>query len=87
MPSFCQVSRNFMVFIRYFSRSLAFLLCLERHRRPVLVGAGYHQDLIALLAMITGKDVRRQISPCYMPQVQLPFAYGQATPINIRSLI
>jgi hypothetical protein len=36
-----------------------FLLGFEGDWRAVLVGAGYHQDLITLQPMVSRKDIRR----------------------------
>jgi len=54
----------------------AFLLGTHRYGSAVAVAAGNHQNLIALQAVVTGKDISRQVASCHMAQVQRAVGIG-----------
>ncbi len=54
----------------YLLRGFPFLIGPDGDRGTMLVAAGNHEHLIALKAMIAGKDIRREIGSCYMSQMQ-----------------
>jgi len=80
VPGYAQllpaVEELLMIPGHYLLGGLVFLLGSEGDRGAVLVAAGYHQNMLALEAMIPCEDIGRQVGACDMSHVQRAVGIG-----------
>lgn len=68
-----------VVAVRKFLRGDALLVGLHQNRRTMLVGAGHHEHIVTLHALVSCVDVGRHTEAGDVTNMTGPFAYGQAT--------